>query len=692
MKRIFYTLLLVSLVAACKTVKIDRSITPVPAAAPEIQLGSYETFELDNGLKVIVVQNSKLPRVSYRLSVDRGPIFEEKSGTAGFAGSLMSAGTTSMEKAELDETVDFMGASLNTFSTGASASCLSKHKEKMIELMADVVLNPVFPEEELAKEQKRTLSGLASSKTDPNTMSSNITSVMNYGKDHPYGQIDTEESIESVTQADLKSYYNTYFKPNISYLVIVGDITLEEAKRFSGTYFGAWEKGDVPKVEWEQPLPPTRNKVAFVPLAGAVQSVIDITFPVDLKPGSPDEIACSVMNNILGGGTFSGRLFQNLREDKAYTYGAYSSLSSDRTIGSFSASASVRNEVTDSAITEMLFEIRRMIKDPVPDSTLRFMKNWMTGTFALRLESPQTIANYALNIERYGLPKDYYQTYLTRLEAVTSADLQRVAKQYLKPNNAHITVVGSKDEVAEKLASFGGGEVAFYDMFGDDYVDRMPAPEGVTIDTVLADFISARGGEERLTAINNYSGKGTMNMGGMSMNFTSMVKDNEKMKLSVEFSGMVAMEQIFDGENGKIIQMGAPPMDMDEQTINQTRYNNDILFEARLADYNVEAELLGMEEIEGKPVYTAEFRFPDGTTRTDYFSAETGLRLKEVSVSEGPDGVVYTTETNYLSYTEVEGVKFASKIKQVTGPQVVDITYSEVKTNQKMKDSEFKLD
>lgn len=687
--RISYTILAGAalLLASCAP-KVDRSVVPTPAPAPEIQLGSYDTFTMDNGLKVIVVQNNKLPRVSFQLFVDHGPIAEgDKAGAASMAGGLLKSGTQTRSKAEIDETVDFMGASLSTSSSGAFASGLSKHKDDVIALMADVVLRPTFPAEELAKEKRRTISGLTSSKTDPNTISSNITSVLKYG-DHPYGELVTEKTIEAIEQTDLKAFYTSYFKPNISYLTIVGDISLEEAKSMVGSHFGSWEKGEVAKPTWTTPQAPLATEVAVVPLPGAVQSVIDVTFPVELKPGDQDEIAVRVMNNILGGGTFSGRLFQNLREDKAFTYGAYSSLSSDPVIGSFSANTSVRNDVTDSAVVEIMYELRRIIKEPVPDSTLQFMKNWMTGTFALGLESPQTIARYALNIERYGLPKDYYQTYLSRLSAVTSADLQRVAKRYLKPNNAYITVVGSKEDLEGKLDSFG--EVTFYDMYGGPYSERRAAPEGLTASGVLTNYVNAMGGEEAIAGVTSYVAVGTLETAGMSMTVTNKVKGNTMMSTTVEMMGMVAMEQVYNGTAGKVSQMGQS-IPMDEGQLTDMKHEADLLFELHLDQYGIAAELLGVEAIDDQDVYVVEYTYPDGATSMDYFSVDTGLRVQRASTESLPGGESITSVVTYKDYVDIDGVKFPKVMTTVAGPQTINITFDEVKLNVNLKDSEFKV-
>lgn len=691
MKSFKYTLLIAisALFVACAA-PLDRSIVPVPASAPTIQLGDYSSFTLDNGLKVIVVQNNKLPRVSYQLTVDRDPIFEgDKAGFVSMAGDLLKKGTSTKSKAEIDQAVDFIGADLSTYSSGAYGAALTKHTDALLELMADVVLNPAFPQDELDKLKKQTISGLASATTDANNISDNISNAMCYGLDHPYGEPQTEKSTEAVTREDLVAYYNTFFRPNISYLTIVGDITPETAKAQAEKYFGAWEKAEVPSLSYNQPVVPEGNKVCFAPLSGAVQSVINVTFPVDLKPGSDDAIAASVMNSVLGGGVFGGRLMQNLREDKAFTYGARSSLSTDPVCGSFSAYASVRNEVTDSSIVEFLYEIDRLASEPIEDSTLQFIKNNMTGSFARSLESPQTIARFALNIERYGLPKDYYASYLTKLEAVTKDDVLRVARKFLRPENAYITVVGNKDEVAEKLERFSyDGKVKFLDIYGRDYVDLAPAPEGMTGKDVVLNYVKAIGGVDALAKVKSTSMSGEMDMGQV-INITQKTKDNSMMSLEMSMGGMVMMKQVFDGKAGMVSQMGQQ-MPMGEDEIAQMKKQSDLLYEAKLDDYGTTAELKGIGTFDDKAAYVVEMTEKDGSLSTVYFSVETGLKVYETSTESTPQGDM-TIATTYKEYMDVKGVKFPNVISQTVGPQSFVITYKDIQVNPKLKNSDFSV-
>ncbi|MBK6526450.1 MAG: insulinase family protein [Crocinitomicaceae bacterium] len=251
----------------------------------------------------------------------------------------------------------------------------------MLALLSDMILNPAFPQEDFERLKSQTLDNLASLSTDANAMSSIVSGVVNYGTEHPYGEVSTEETINAITVDDIKAHYAKFFIPNYAYLVIVGDVTQAEAKGYVDQYFAKWQKGaEIKKPVYTLPKP-IGNNVYFVDKPGAVQSVINVTHTVNLQPGHSDEIVLSVLNGILGGGSFSARLMANLREDKAYTYGCYSSISSDPMIGSFSAGGSFRNEVTDSALTQILFEIDKISKNMVTDEELTLVKSFNDWCF-----------------------------------------------------------------------------------------------------------------------------------------------------------------------------------------------------------------------------------------------------------------------------------------------------------------------
>lgn len=687
MKRIL-SLTLGLLISVGTFAQLDRSIRPQAAPAKELNFGEYEVFELENGLKIIVVENKKLPRVSFSLVVDRDPIMEgENAGYVSIAGSLLRQGTTNRTKDALDEEVDFIGANLFTGSANVFASGLSKHTETLVELLADVALNPAFPEEEFQKLLKQSKSGIESAKDSPDELSSRLFNRSLYGADHPYGELETEASLDNISLEDCKEYYNTYWAPNITYITVVGDIKARKAKKLIKKHFGDWARKEVPKHEYDTPARPAKNVVNFYNRNSSVQSVLSIGNTIDLKPGSEDVVKVRLMNQILGGGSM-GRLFRNIREDKGYTYGAYSNYDTDKLVGSFSAGASVRNEVTDSSVIEFIKEFKRLQNEPVSAEDLQAAKNNIIGSFGRSLESPQTIASFALSIQRYGLAEDYYQTYLQRLDAVTAEDIMATAKKYLATENLVISVVGKAAEVAPSLEKFG--EVTYYDFNGDvTGPPSLPVPEGVSAQDVLNNYLSAIGGEA-LDQVKDLKIESKVEIAGMPMaasGVTLRKRPNLYMnEISVEGMGTV-QKQTFDGTTGKVSGMQGNST-LEGEELEQAKLDGIMFIESKYAELGFKTELTAINMIEGEKAYVMEVTKPNGDKQTEYYSVESGLKLKEESSVETPQGAL-TISQSYSDYKEVSGVKFPGKIVVLQGPQKIVINQENISINNKLKKSDF---
>lgn len=444
-----------------------RTTKPSPGPAPLIQIGQYQTFTLKNGLKVFVVENHKRPKVSYYLMFDYDPVLEgEKAGYVDLAGQLLGTATKSRTKAQIDAEIDNIGADFSASAGSVFGSTLKKNNEKLLDVMADVVKNAVFKADELEKVKKQTISGLQALKNDPADLSNFLKNAILFGKDHPYGELPDEKSYGSVTVADVEGFYRENILPGNSYLSIVGDITLAEAEILVNKWFGDWRKAKSPVREWSKPSAPEATTVVVCDRPASVQSVLKVTYPVEFNINAPDFFPAYLMNTLLGGGTY--RLFDNLREKHGFTYGAYSSLSQDKLIGQFTAYAQVRNSVTDSALYEILSEMKRIMDEPATEEELRRVKNDLSGSFALSLESPETVARMAINIEKYKLPKDFYTNYLKRIEAVTLAEIQAAARKYIKPANAWLFIVGKADEVVPMVSHYG--TVKYIDAGGNFYL------------------------------------------------------------------------------------------------------------------------------------------------------------------------------------------------------------------------------
>ncbi|MDR1348501.1 MAG: insulinase family protein [Prevotellaceae bacterium] len=446
---------------------LDRSIQPKPAPANEIRIKDAKTFTLDNGLKVFVVEDHKLPQVYFSFQFDFDTkIYGEKAGIPDIFSEVAGKATTTKTKAEINKSFDLIGANFGFSGELGFVSGLSKYRSKMIELFADVLLNPVFTEEELDLAKNQTVSALAYISMDAGQMMKIVSQVLMNGKNHPHGEMFTAASIKNITTDDMNEYYKTFIAPNKTRLVIVGDITLAEAKAEVEKHFKNWEKREVPEYKYEQPKAPDKVRVAFVHKEDAAQSEINICYPVDYKYYNADYFKANLMTHILGGGA-SGRLFQNLRETHSYTYGCYNDLAADDVTGYYSASASVRNDVTDSAVSQILFEMQRMTDSAVSEKDLASAKAFAMGSFGRSLQQPGTIAKFAVAIEKYNLPADYFKNYLKQIDALTIADIKEAAEKYIHPKNAWIIVVGDK-KYANALKPYAAdGKIEFYDLYGN---------------------------------------------------------------------------------------------------------------------------------------------------------------------------------------------------------------------------------
>ncbi len=672
--------------------QLDRSKRPEPGPAPTINIGEYESFQLENGLKVFVVENDKLPRVSFSLVIDRDPIMEGTSaGYINLAGQLMRTGTENRTKDQIDEEIDFIGATLNTSSTSVFGSSLKKHTNKLLDVMSDVVLNAKFTEDELEKLRKQTLSGLAYQKDDPGSIMSNVRSALMYGLDHPYGEQVTEETVKSVTLDMCQNYYKDYFVPNIAYLAIVGDITKDEAENLVNKYFGNWQSKEVKSLEYPQPKAPLIRKVAVVDRPNAVQSVINVAYPIDLPKGSEDEIPATLANTILGGGIFSARLLENLREDKGFTYGAYSRLTADEIVGSFYAYCEARNSVTDSAVTEFLHEMKRMRTEKVDEDNLQLIKNYRTGSFSRSLESPQTIASFALNIARYNLPLDYYKNYLKKLNAVTADEILEVSKKYIKPNNSYVIVVGNAEEVADGLKKFSvNGKIDYYDIYGNQYDPSSKAiPEGMTAADVIDKYVESLGGKENLLKVEDVIVKMKGKIQNFDITITSYKKAPNKSFTDVD-AGVMKQEVKFDGEKGKQSGMGQEMMmegDMLEMMKVQSEMNSFLKYDK----LGISAELTGVKDVNGSDAYEITLTLPSGKKLIDYYDTQTGLKVRELSTTDTPQGS-FTQTVDFSDYKEIDGVMYPFKVVQQMGMGPMELEVTSVEVNTGLDDSLFEVD
>lgn len=678
----FVLLFLISVVNV--NAQLDRSKQPEPGPEPTISLKVPSEFELKNGLKVLVVENHKLPRVSYSLRIDNKPTTTgAKAGVESLIGSMLGNGTTDISKDEFNEEIDFLGASLNLGISGGYASSLSKYSERILELMADAAINPLLTQEEFDKEKEKLIENLKSQDKSIDAITNRVSSALLYGTKHPYGEFVTEETINNVSFGDAVAFYEKYFNPNNAYLVVIGDVDAKKVEKQIKKYFKGWEKS----ISVTTTLPAVNpnaqyTQVNFVDLPNASQSSIEINNSVELQMKDEDYHAALIANDILGSG-FSGYLFKNLRETHGYTYGAYSRLSANRYgAGSFSASAKVRNMVTDSAVVEALKEINRIRTETVDAQTLKDAKAKYVGNFIMGLEKPQTVARYALNIKLNDLPSDFYTNYLQKINAVTAEDVMRVANKYMKSENARIVIVGKGSEVLENLEKTGI-PIMYFDKFANPAEKPefdVKLPEGVNAKSVLNKYIEAVGGKEKIETVNSLY---------------------LKYEATAMGSTIVSEEKRMDGKVANIISMNGNPMmstlttqegtTMNKQAIPENMANDLKSMAGLFAELNLlnseTVKITGIENVDGNDAYKVEVP-GEVVTLAYFYDVETGLKVKEVQTTS-MQGQTQSQETFLKDYKAFEGLKFPTIREGSQMGQVITFNILEAKINEGVTEADF---
>lgn len=672
--------LLLFILSISLSAQIDRSKQPQPGPAPKITLEVPGEFYLENGIKVLVVENHKLPRVSYSLTIDNKPISTgDKAGVESILGSMLGNGTTSIPKDEFNDEVDFLGASLGFGASGAFASSLSKYSDRILELMADAAINPLLTEEEFKKEKDKLIEGLRVDEKSVDAVASRVGGALSYGTHHPYGEFVTEETVNNITFSDVLEFYKKQFNPNNAYLVVVGDVDFKTVEKQIKTHFGSWKKSAEVASNVPQAKPNVQGtEIDFVDMPNAVQSNISLTNNIDLKMNDPDYHAVLIANKILGGG-FNSYLNMNLREEHGYTYGARSNIDSDKYVGRFTAGAAVRNAVTDSAVVETLKEIKRIKSEPVDPEALWNAKAKYVGDFVLALEQPQTIARYALNIKLNDLPQDFYSTYLEKINAVTAEDVNRVANKYFKTENARIVVVGKGSEVLENLDKTGI-PIKYFDPYANptekpNYAVEMP--KDMDANKVLNAYIDAIGGQGQLDKVNSVfiTAESELQPGVvMNLEMKKTIKNQSLQQITVMGQ---SQKTVLDGNSGYNFAQGQK-MDMNEDEIKEAQIQSSPFPEVNYLSGGVTLEKI--EDVDGEKAY--KIKVDDKTSI--YYSTNTGLKIKVDTASE-----MGTSSVFYSDYQEVAGIKFPFKISQTFGPRKFDFIVKEVKVNEGVTDADF---
>ncbi|MBS1494331.1 MAG: insulinase family protein [Bacteroidetes bacterium] len=445
------------------TEKLDRSKKPIPGAPKDVKFPGYFETTLPNGINVIVIKDEKFPIVSARFVFKAGSFFDgEQYGISSFTSEMLTKGTQSKSALEIAELVDFHGAFLSSGcdfdATFVSCYSLKKYFEKIFDVTTEVLLQPAFSEDEINRLREQKINSIISYKDEGDYLASRIYKKNIYHK-LPYSKPleGTETTLNSFQRNDMLSFYNNYYKPNNLIIAFVGDIDEARAVQLVEEKFSNFTGEFVNNTKIEDESVNNGKKVYIVKKPGAVQSSLKVGH-LAFKRNIPDYIPASVMNTLLGG-SFTSRINKNLREVNGFTYGARSFFDWKKYSGDFAVETEVGNSFSAPAVKEMIFEIEKMKNELVSDEELTSVKNYLTGNFPLQLETPNAIASKVISLKIYDIEKDYYNTYISKVNEVTKHDINDAAKKYLHPDKLTIAVGGNPDEIKNDMMQFGDVEV-----------------------------------------------------------------------------------------------------------------------------------------------------------------------------------------------------------------------------------------
>ena len=679
--------------------QVDRS-QPKAGPAPKINFSKPYMKVLSNGLTLMVVENSKLPRVSVSLIIDNPPILErDLSGISSITGSLMGLGNKYQDKDSFNEEIDFMGASISFSSQSGFASSLSRHFPRTFEMFSNAALNPLFQEEEFQNEKDKLITNIENNEKSVTAVARKVERVHAYGRNHPNGEFSSKETVENIQLSDVEEFYESYFKPNNAYLVLIGDISVELSEELASKYFGKWKSDKKLEKKFGEnsvnAFQAISNKdgmnINIVDMPNSANSEISFQNIVNLKMSDEDYHAAVLTNKILGGGP-ENRLEQQIREVKSFAYYSRSIIGDNKYTGTrFRATTTTKPSVTDSAIYEIANEIKKIQTELVSDEELSRVKSKFFGEFVLAMQSPATLANYALQIQSENLSDSYFEDYLTNINRVTPEKVMEVANKYFDIENGQFIITGKGSEIVKQLDNITIEEnkipLQFLSIDGN-LVERpnYDAPDGISKKDVLDKYMNAIGGIEKIENISAVSILAESEVQGMKLQQVSISAKPNKTMLETMMMGNTLLKIVFDGENGIMTQQGNT-MEMPQEMVDATR-NSTLPFEEIGWYSNDNVKISSLQEEKGREYYVLEIINDSGEVNSSvFYDVETGLKYKKTEKAQMPDGSEFLSEAFYLDYMPVDGVSFPHTLRIPFGATSLEFVVVNITLNPDVSDS-----
>ncbi len=684
MKKILSLIVMVFMAAQMLVAQdIDPTKRPEPLKVKDFKFPDYTTKTLSNGVKVFIIEDHEQPTVSFSLLIPGGSsVAGSKAGVADFMTALLTKGTKTKTALEIAQKMDGIGASVGAGASADNFSVagggLTKYTDDILEMMADVLINPTFPQEEFDKLLPQAIQALESEKANSGTIAAALTRIALYGKHHPYAIKETKESLESIKIRDIKELYRTWMKPNNATMAVIGDVKADEIVAKLENAFKGWEKGFVPEILVPKAKPMPRG-VYFVNRPGSVQSSVIVSTPA-IPYAHEDYDAADFAARIIGTG-FGGRLFRTLRETHSYTYTPFGYMTGAKHVNRFACGADVRSSVTDSAIVVINEQLKDLCTNPASAEELKRLKNFRVGTFLMSFENSGTMAGLVQRADFMGVPMSRFENYPNFITTLAPEKIRDVANKYLNPKDEYIIVVGDP-EVKEKLEKFG--EIYEYD------IDLNPIKtESVSIkpEELIANYVKAIGGQDKLDAVKSIKmiGKASVPSPQGQIQITlEQVTTKNKQQYVIQDAGAYGKTTVFITDGEKAWQPSRTVRGkMDEVPADKAK---DLIDNVELFDIANLAKDASKISIKGKQGDYIVLEHTNANAKKSYyyFNAKTFL-VEKTEIS----GEMGNTTFEMKDYKEFSGIMFPSTLIQIVGPQSMEFE-SEYEINIEVEDSMFR--
>lgn len=651
---------------------LQRIIAEIPA--PDVA-----DFKLANGLRVMVLEDQEQENISVRLLVDR-PLVAEKTyaGTGYLTEQMLLAGTTTQNKKELTRSLAKLRGDVTISDRTITGHAPHQRAAELLAYIADLVINPVFQEEEFTELKENYRNSTLAQKEEASFIAEQFSRQLIFGTHHPYGEKTTAQTIDQVTVQACRNFHKRYYRPTIAHLAIVGNITPEEARELAEASFGQWQSVGPLFSEFFNPAPlPESTKVNIVDVPAPAQAILEIGYSFRLRPGGEEALKAQLLNVILQ---------DRLATKSWYHPSLEAALIADPHLGRLRINTELPAAEVSTAVQDIFAIMYQLREEPLAAEALVSAKHQLATQLAIQAKNPEKLVGEAIDMLRFGLPATYLQDRLKTLEGITAEELLATAQRYLLPGRSQVIVVGDK-AIAPALESLTpAGKIHFYTPDGEE-VQSMNweiKMEGVTAQSVIDQYVRAIGGAERLADVRDYTMVIEAEFQAQTMTATQVKKEGQKLLKVVKIGEMLASKLLFNGSLA-VGYRGNTKEEIDAATLVAIREEATIFPETRYAALGYQLELAGAAVLNNRNVYIVEIESPSGESSTDYFDMRTGLRVRTVVIEGGAPAV-----TDMMDYRPIAGIKFPHQlILSGVSVEPIPFTVKSITINQDVADELF---